>query len=535
MVRRRTDNSNHPYGSARFAASQELARAGLYKQTPDSVLVGFHGRRKLFYDGMGGILTVAGARSGKLSDQIGYNVVPGICDHSMLILDPKGEIAAISRWQVPDKRRCIYFNPTGMHGMPMHRMNPVSFIRYDSPNLVADAKVFCKNVIPPSGAPASKYFEDRGREYLEAISLTLVKLNGVLTLPDLYEVINTIPGGGERWLSFAFEMKESGIPIAVRVEEEIAASREDNTGGFKGILGEAIKGFAALSDPLLMDAVSPPFDFDIADLCSSDQRYNLYFMVPEDFVASWSGILKSALVAAKIYKTRAPSAPRQTWILDECAQLGRFPLVMDLYSIGAGPGIRPWAFFQSIEQIRNIGPGAESIIPSSAACQSYFATRDLPTAEMLSKRLGHQTLNYVDPAKRAEARHARNKAVHALMNGKDAFEAGQHLAHHGRAVDQPKHIRRALREPDEVLGTPRDRQYLWVDGVQHPIYARRAPYFEQRFMAGKYFPNPFHPPLDRVRVKSFFGHRWRKVIRESVPPEYTHYPQYNDGYWERLK
>lgn len=396
-------------------------------------------------------------------------------------------------------------------------------------------KVFCQNVITMSGSATGKFFEERGREFLEGICLTLVKMKGVLTLPELYEVINTIPGGGPRWLSFAFEMKESGFPISERIEEEIAISRDDNTGGFRGIMGEMFKGFAALSDDLLMDAVSPPYDFDIADLCSSDRRQNLYLMPPEDFIEGWSGVLKSIFVAAKIYKSRAPSAPRQTWILDEAAQLGRFPLIMDLYSIGAGRGIRPWAFFQSMEQIKKVGPGAESIIPSSAACQSYFAVRDLETAEKLSKRIGHQTLNYVDPAKRAAARHARNKAVNALMNGKDAFEVGLNMAHHAQSIDRPKHIRRALREPDEIIGTPRNRQYLWVDGVQHPIHAGRAPYFEQRSMAGKYFPNPFHPPLDRVRVKTLFGHRWKKVIREPLPPEHAHFPQYNDGYWERLE
>ena len=530
------DNSRHPYGSGRFASPGEVARAGLFRQTPDSVMIGFLRGRPIYYDGMGGILTVAGARSGKLTDQIGYNVVPGICDQTLLILDPKGEIAAISRWQIPDKRYCVYFNPVGMNDQPRHRMNPVGFIRHGSRTLQADVKVFCQNVITKSGGSNSQYFEDRGREFLEAICLTLVKLKGVLTLPDLYEVINLIPGNSERWIAFAFEMHESGYGIAKRIEEEIATSREDSSGGFRGILGEMFKGFAALSDPVLMDAVSPPYDFDIADLCASDRRHNLYLMVPEDFIESWSAVIKAIFVAAKLAKSRAPAAPRQTWILDEVAQLGHFPLVMDLYSIGAGRGIRPWAFVQSMEQFKKLGPGAETIIPSSAACQSYFATRDLPTAEMLSRRLGSQTLNHIDPAKRAAARHARNKAVQDLMNGKDAFEAGLHLAHHGQGIDMPRQVRRNLREPDEILGTPRDRQYLWVDGVTHPVYAERGPYFEQRFMAKRgYFPNFFHPPLDRVRVKTLFGHRWRKVIREPVPAKYADYPQYRDGSWERLE
>lgn len=117
--------SNRAFGSARFATPHEMARAGLFKKSSDSVFIGFHCGRALYFDGMGGIITVAGARSGKLIDQIGFNVLPGGCDQSMAILDPKGEIAAISRGQVANERYCIYFNPTGMHGLPMHRMNPI--------------------------------------------------------------------------------------------------------------------------------------------------------------------------------------------------------------------------------------------------------------------------------------------------------------------------------------------------------------------------------------------------------------------------
>lgn len=528
------DNSHAPYGSARFATVQEVAKAGMFRQTPDSVMVGYVAGRPIFYDGMGGILSTAGARAGKLTDQIGYNAVPGICDHSMILLDPKGEIASVARNQTADGRINIFLNPTGMHGLPGNRMNPVGFVRHGSPTLQADLKVFCENAITLSGSAGGQYFELRGREFLEGICLTLVKLKGVLTLRDLYDVINTIPGGGQQWLSFAFEMHESGYPISKRIEEEIAKSRNDSSGGFRGILGEMFKGFSALSDPVLMKAVSPPFDFSLEQLCSGDQKYNLSMMVPEEFIGTWATVIKAVLVAAKLYKSRAPSAPRQTWILDECAALGAFPLVMELYSIGAGRGIRPWAFFQSSEQMKKVGPGAETIIPSSAACRSYFATRDLPTAEMLSRQLGSQTLEYIDPANRQTARHARNKAMHAFLNGKDAFEAGLHLAHHGQAVDLPRQIQRRLREPNEILSTPRDRQYIWTDDVAHPIYAERKPYYEQRFMAGRYFPNPFHPPHDRVRVKTRFGHRWMKVIREPVPSQYAHHPQYADGFWERL-
>ena len=96
------------FGSAAFAAGPEVARAGMFIQRPDSLLIGFFAGRPLWYSGMGGILLIAGARGGKLRDVLAYNLCTGVYARSMLVLDMKGELAAISRDQTLDRKFCIY-------------------------------------------------------------------------------------------------------------------------------------------------------------------------------------------------------------------------------------------------------------------------------------------------------------------------------------------------------------------------------------------------------------------------------------------
>ena len=79
-----------------------------------------------------------------------------------------------------------------------------------------------------------------------------------------------------------------------------------------------------------------------------------------------------------------------------------------------------------------------------------------------------------------------------------------------------------------------DRQFIFADGLPGAIYASRAPYWEQRFMAGRYHPNPYHPPCDRVLVRGRFGSYWRPVITEAVPAEFSDYPQYQGGLWSYI-
>ncbi len=530
------DNEYNRFGSAEFADIYDVAKAGMFKQKPNSLFVGFYGKRPLWYDGAGGVLLVAGARGGKLRDMLAYNLCSGICLGPIVVLDVKGELAAISQNQTADNKGNIYANPTGLHGLPQHRINPVDYLTKDNLALVSELKIFLENMMPPSGSSNGEYFERRARELSEGISLTLVKKNGVLTLPDLYHVINLIPANNDEWLDFAFLMSESGYPISKRVEEEIAASRDGHSGdGFTGILGELFKAFSCLSDPVLMDAVSPPFDFSFSQMCNEDQAYQVYLMPPAEYLEQWSPVIKALLVAGMVYKARKPQAPQQTWVIDECAQLGNFPLVTKLFTYGAGIGIRPVAVFQSRFQMKALEPDAENIISSSAAMQIYYTIRDLETARTISAMIGTQTLVFNDEMQQSRARYAKQKAVQAFFNGEDTLSAGLDYFHNKQASEMQSKQQRTLCTPEEVMEMSLNHAFIFTDALSKPLISDRRPYYEQKFMAGRYHPNPYHPPLDKVKSRTWYGHRWRKVITEAVPDQYAHYPQYKDGLWSYIE
>jgi len=532
-------NDINRFGSARFAESHEIAKAGLHKQTPDALFMGFdEDGRSLWYKKPGGILLEAGARGGKLATVLGYSLCHSILSNETIVaLDLKGELAEISQFQTPDNKACIFWNPCGLGRVGMHRINPLDYIRADSPTLIADIKVLCENMVVPSGGGNSAYFTGRAREFLEGIAVTRTKLDGVLTFPALYASINLIPTNNEAWLDFAFEMHTSGYPLSQRIEEEIALARDSNGdgGGFQGILGELFRAFTALSDPVLIESVSPPFDFSFADLCEGDQRYQVYLMPPAEYIQSWAPVIKAMFVAGMLYKSRKPQAPRQTWVLDECAQLGGFPLVTKLFTYGAGIGIRPLAVVQSAAQLRTISQGAENIIPSSASLRMHFAIRDIGSAQSLSNMLGVQTLLFDDEHAQTRSRFAKNQAVHSMMTGGDPMEAALSMRHHTQMAVQQSKQQRLLRSPDEVLNMPDDKMIVFADGVPAPIYATRKPYWEQRFMAGRFHPNPYQPPLTSVRVKTLLGHKTCPVITERVPSRFAHLPQYRNGQWSYVR
>lgn len=535
---RARNNARDRFGSAHFATKKEMERAGLFDQEPHSIFLGFFEGRPVYHSGPGGMTCTAGARAGKMRDWAAFNLLPGTCLQTLVMLDPKGEGAYLSQDQTPDGKYCAYWNPPRLHGMAQDRMNPVDFVSLDSPSLVSDTKMLFESLIPMSGSRDGGYFEGRGREWGEGLALTCTELRGTLTLPDLYEAINLIPAGGDAWLDFAYRMHTSRFPLARRVEAEIANGLKDPTGGFRGILGELLKAVSCLSDPALMASVSPPYTFSLADTVKNDQAWQVYLMPPAEFLSAWAPVIKTIFTAAMIYKSRHPAAPRQTWFMDECGQLaggpsGGFELVPRMFSYGAGIGCQPVAVFQTSAQMHNLGPQAKEIITSSAACRLHFAVRDLESATDVSRMMGNQTLSYDDELAQSRARLTRKQALQRLLEGEDPIHVGLELAQAGKESVHRTKQHRALMTPEEVMTLGDNEALLFIDGLSGPALLNRRPYWTMPGL--KAHPNPFHPPLDQTRVMTRRGLETRRVIQEPVPARFAHYPQYREGLWSRVE
>lgn len=529
-------NEGFRHGSARFATEQEIAAAGMFQPTPNAPLIGFIGRHPIHYKEDSGGFIVAGARAGKLSTVLGYWLCSGIMsDINMVVLDLKHELAPISQDQTPDGKSVITWCPSGYEGLRQMRLNPLDPLKKDSPSLVSDATLIAENMIPVSLSGNSEFFQRRAQEFLLGIILTLVMINGEVTFAELHRAINLIVGDREKWLDFAYEMNSCGQTVSERVEAEIEAARGDSSGGFKGILGELFNAISCLNDPVLMASVSAPFDFSFAQLCEGNDLYQVYLMPDANFVKQWSPVIKTMFVAARIYKARKPASARIAFVIDEVAQLGRFPLILQLYSIGAGIGLIPFIVLQNMNQMDGLGDQGQAIITASSGLQIYFGIREISSARTISQMIGSETLYYDDPMEQGQADMAAFEMQQAILRGEDPFITGARLRQLMAARVHRSQMRRDLMMPDEVIRLPNDKAIIFADGVSYPILADRRPYWTQRFMAGRYHPNPYHPPIDRVRVKARIGYRWKRVITEPVPPAFSHLPQYADGTWSRIE
>jgi type IV secretion system protein VirD4 len=497
--------------------------------------VGYAHGKALTLDTDAPILTIAGAGSGKMRDLLALAVARNAGNRNF-ILDPRGEIASVTMLNFTAAGSHAYcWNPTGMPGLPQHRINPLDILRLDSPQFHADTKFIATSLIPTSHSSSGRYFELRAADWGENILKMLVERDGRVSFPSFYRVINAIESDTTYWANCLEFMLDSHMDSVRRTAGEMLAKQQDSEREFGGIVGELYAYLSFLDDPMLQASLDRP-DASLADTCDPSHPTSIFINVPIEYVQLWAPLLRTMFTVQMLYKSRVPSAPRITMIIDEAGQLGAFEALLRAYTFGRGAGIQTWALFQDAGQItRNFGGQGLQGFMGSAALRQFFGVRDYQTAQLVSNMLGTETLEYDDTLRQADARRQKYNAAMQMMTGSDPFTAIQNMKLHEQASQHRTKQVRALMTPDEVLAMPEDKQIMFVSGKNlRPIYAEKHPYYQRREFAGCFLPNPFHPPLDTMVIPQRWGTRKAKVITEPVPTKFAHLPQYQSGMWSYI-
>lgn len=535
------DYGDKRHGSAGFADSGMLMRAGLYRAA-GGLYVGRDAQgRWLGSDEQAAMLLVGGARSNK-GDHIVPWLVDGRYSDHIVSMDPKAQNGPIAQLQVAQGRRVINCDPRGRSELPAHRINPTSYLRADSPTLFPDSKLFAANWLPLSGSANGRFFEANAQRWVEAATVTLARADGVVTLPRLADLLGQIGQLTDDWLAFEEQMAGMPEPSIRQVVAELQAMRESsnpNAGGAAGIKGEIARTFAALSDPQLRAAVSPPFHFCFSELSASGAPpYLVNIMEAQEFAQTSAPVIKALYTAAMIYKRRTVRSRRQLWLLDEVGNLGSWPMAVDLATFGAGYGIRPVFVVQSSAQLANLAPQADRIIPNSCGTQIYKGVRDYQEAETISQMLGMQTIEYEDFHTNERARLENQQAFMAAVSGNgDPMQIGFEMAQREASLRHQTKAPRALLTPDEIMNRPNGTALVFMPGVlERPAEVSIPNYWKRRDLAGRYLGDPYHSPPGKVELRAAFGQRYRPVITEPAPDHLADWPQYRaSGDWSYVK
>lgn len=525
---------SYSHGSARFATPEELKPLHISR----GVFVGFDDiGQALRVDSDAPMMTIGGARTGKGAACLMRAIID--TNESMVIHCPKGENAAITLNSHHKKGiKAYYLNPfNALDGLiPQHSLNPLDCLVKDSPTLAEDCYFIAKNLASGAAEASAQanYFNEQAQLVIYSILMTEVYFNGSVTLEMLaarYEMLQAKP---QQWEAYAEVMAKTPCSQTRATGRKMAFNRKHAQGEFSGTigtLGNALS-FLTSSNIMRMFGGSSP-DFSFKDVCTGKKPVKVFITLTTDYLGQYGDVLRLLYSSLMLHKSKAPTHSRRViMLMDEAAQLGRFPALVQAVTLKSGEGLKCWHVWQDIGQIEKIygKPTVKTFFESSQVLQ-VLKPRHHETASYFSDALGKTTIEYI-------SEHHQTNRDDMNFSVMEAYRAGYDLADIARAKKRMNNTttERAKREgllmsSSEIMAMPQEIMLLWVNEiVSHPIKSVKIPYYVDPKLSGQYMPSPFHDKGNRGKIKLPNDMFKRKVKITAPPFKYRDFPQFQKGY-----
>jgi type IV secretion system protein VirD4 len=456
------------YGSARWANSREIERAGL--RDVAGVFLGQQDGNYLRHNGPEHIMAFAPTRSGK---GVGL-VVPTLLGWtgSAVIHDIKGE-----NWQLTAGWRamfshCLLLNPTDARSA---RYNPLLEVRRGT-NEVRDVQNIADILVDPEGALERRnHWEKTSHSLLVGAILHVLYAEDEKTLARVATFLSDPQRSFAKTLERMMTTNHLGTPDAPAVHPVVASAAREllnkSENERSGVLSTAMSFLGLYRDPTVA-AVTSSCDWRIADLVEAKSPVSLYLVVPPSDISRTKPLIRLVLnqigrrLTEQLHAEGQGRRHKLLMMLDEFPALGRLDFFETSLAFLAGYGVRAFLIAQSLNQIEK-AYGDNNAILDNCHVRVAFATNDERTAKRISDALGTAT----------EQRAMRNYAGHRLAPW---------LAH---VMVSRQETARALLTPGEVMQLPATDELILVSGLS-PIRAKKLRYYEDATFKARSLPAP---------------------------------------------
>lgn len=343
------------------------------------------------------VLTVVGTRGGKGVSLIVPNLLT--YDGSVIAIDPKGELAAITaRARQKKGQKVVVLDPfdtskTGAKGSfnPLDMLDPGSDTVIDDASLIADSLII--------GSEREPHFTDTARILVKSLILY------TLTLPmedrTLVTVFRLLSGADRRIQDIA-ERTEGRVKGSAALFALLSTCR----GHFDDVVAGMGENFSQMADRELsgvlstartqleflgsksMFGVLQSGDFRLSDLKTS--RVTLYLCLPAMNMgthARWLRvILNLALVAFE--RARMKTDIPVLMVLDEFPVLGNVKAIETAAGLMAGFGVKLWIVVQDMGQLSRLYKESWETFIGNAGVMTFYSNLDKKTLDYLSDKLG---------------------------------------------------------------------------------------------------------------------------------------------------
>ena len=464
------------HGDARFAKRREIARAGLLGE--HGIIIGRWGRRCLMLPGQQGVCLAAPPRAGKGTGVVIPNALnwPG----SLVCVDIKKENWTITAGFREQCGQAVYLFDPFAEDRATARWNPLGYVSED-PGLRVNGLQRIADMFYPESPGVDPFWIASARTLFLGIALY------VFETPSLPKTIGEVlrqgmassdEGFAQHWKRLIEGRNAGRFPLS----PECARALCDVIDLAPVTASSIRKTFTSRLDLWLnpiLDAATSANDFDLRELRSKPM--SIYVGVNPEDLHRLRPVLSLFFQQAIGLQTRVlpehdPKLKHQVlMLLDECAALGRIPILAESISYLPGYNVRVALVIHTPAQLRELyGANAAETMLKSLAARIVFAAKDLADAKEISDELGTTTV--------------RVKSVSQPTPG--LFNT---RGHRSRSVNISEQ-RRALLLPQEVQTLGKEEAIIFYEGLR-PIRCKKIRYFADRRFRARLLPAPTQASL----------------------------------------
>lgn len=362
------------------------------------------------------VMTVAGSRAGKGRWLLIPNLLlyPG----SALVLDPKGELAAITARRRQEMGQKVFIiDPFGVSGAhkrddlkPMlASFNPLDALDVTQERCIDDAATIAAGMIqvPPKG---ETHWAESAQSLVAGLLLLAACFKGERrSMAVMRDLLSGSDATLRQWaqqntvasdLAIYKYMESVKLPAFGQIAR-VGAMLSDLADRERASIVSTARTQTAFLDSPELRRVMGTSTFDLQDLRvgykGTGQPVTVYLCLPASRMASHGRWLRIMINLALQAFERAPKLksepPPTLFILEElCTTIGYSKQLEQAAGLMAGYGIKLWSVIQDISQLQNVYDKGWETFVGNAGTLTFFGNSDVTTLEYISKKLGQRGL-----------------------------------------------------------------------------------------------------------------------------------------------
>lgn len=401
---------------------------------------------------------------------------------SIVVVDPKGELAAVSAAYRRTVGEVVIINPFGVlaerpgyQDMRSQGFNPLLSIGPNASSFNSDAALLADALIKVESQ--DPHWDGSAQSLLAAIIMYVcIEAKRTGHVPSLSDVRALLCLASEE-ANKRNDYQAKGIPAlaAEMMRSNLAGLRNkvsqftEWTDEIRSIASAARRQTEPFDDPEISEDLARGA-FDFREM--KRRPITVYLILPPDMMerhAKWLRlILTSALRACM--RPREAGEPKVLFFLDEFAALGHLKIIETVWALVRGYGIQIVPVLQDIHQLRTLYKDRWETFVGMAGAILAFGARDLSSAKWMSERAGDTT-----------------EVAASYNTGSSSNQSGT-SENTGLSWQQ---IKVPLIAPQKFMALQEGFLFIWLARVSDTIAAYAPFYLNVRKLAARARRNPY--------------------------------------------